>query len=73
MRRFAIALAALATAATVLTPPAQAATGLTATFTRTGTQAKVVVANSTTTAVTGWSIRFGVLMANPFGRRAAPG
>ncbi|MET1072149.1 MAG: glycosyl hydrolase family 18 protein [Umezawaea sp.] len=58
MRRFAIALAALATAATVLAPPAQAATGLTATFTRTGTQAKVVVANSTTTAVTGWSIRF---------------
>ncbi len=58
MRRLAIAAVVLATAATVLAPTAQAATGLTATFTRTGTQAKVVVANSTATAVTGWSIRF---------------
>jgi chitinase len=58
MRRLVIALVALATAATVLAPPAQAASGLTATFTRTGTQAKVVVANSSTTAVTGWSIKF---------------
>src|SRR6187551_3130217 len=58
MRRLVIALVALATSVTVLAPPAQAAPGLTAAFTRTGTQAKVVVANSATTAITGWSIKF---------------
>ncbi|HEX6341566.1 MAG TPA: cellulose binding domain-containing protein [Umezawaea sp.] len=56
MRRLVIALVASATSATAVVPPAQAAPGLTAAVTRTGTQAKVVVTNSATTAVTGWSI-----------------
>jgi chitinase len=67
MRRLAIALVALASV-TVFAPPAQAAPGLTAAFTRTGTQAKIVVANSSTAAITGWSIKFdlpaGVTVSN---------
>ncbi|XVV03553.1 glycosyl hydrolase family 18 protein [Actinosynnema sp. CA-248983] len=58
MRRLAIALVALATAALAVPGAASAASGLTATFTRTGTTGKFVVANATTAAISGWSIKF---------------
>ncbi|WP_309109730.1 glycosyl hydrolase family 18 protein [Saccharothrix sp.] len=58
MRRLAIALVALATAALAVPGAASAASGLTATFSRTGTTGKFVVANATTAAVSGWSIKF---------------
>ncbi|GLZ31456.1 chitinase [Lentzea sp. NBRC 105346] len=67
MRRFPALLTVLI-AVFALAVPAQAATGLTATFSRTGTSGKFVVANSGTTAVTGWSIKFdlpaGVTVSN---------
>ncbi|MEU7530851.1 glycosyl hydrolase family 18 protein [Saccharothrix sp. NPDC042600] len=58
MRRLAIALVALATAALAVPGAASAASGLTATFSRTGTTGKFVVANATTAAISGWSIKF---------------
>ncbi|PSL55034.1 chitinase (glycosyl hydrolase family 18) [Saccharothrix carnea] len=58
MRRPVIALLAFLLATAALSAPAAAATGLTATFSRTGTTGKFVVANPTTAAVSGWSIKF---------------
>jgi chitinase len=57
MRRLTIVLVALATLSAFVIP-AQAAPGLTATFSRTGNQGKFVVANSSTAAISGWSIKF---------------
>ncbi|MDX8049083.1 glycosyl hydrolase family 18 protein [Lentzea sp. BCCO 10_0798] len=57
MRRIPALLAVLL-AVLALAVPAQAATGITATFSRTGTSAKFVVANASTTALNGWSIKF---------------
>ncbi|MEU5691350.1 glycosyl hydrolase family 18 protein [Actinosynnema sp. NPDC020468] len=57
MRRLAIALLALS-AVTAFAVPAHADTGITATFSRTGNTGKFVVTNSTTSALTGWSIKF---------------
>ncbi|SDP83158.1 glycosyl hydrolase family 18 protein [Lentzea jiangxiensis] len=63
------ALLALLVALLALATPAQADTGITATFSRTGTSGKFVVANASTTALTGWSIKFdlpaGVTATNP--------
>ncbi|WP_232836533.1 glycosyl hydrolase family 18 protein [Lentzea terrae] len=51
-----------------LAVPAQAATGITATFSRTGTSGKFVVANASTAALNGWSLKFdlpaGVTVSN---------
>ena len=58
MRRPAIALVAFLLATAALSAPAAAATGLTATFSRTGTTGKFVVTNPTTAAVSGWTIKF---------------
>ncbi|TWP43383.1 chitinase [Lentzea tibetensis] len=57
MRRIPALLTVLV-AALALAVPAQAAPGLTATYSRIGNTGKFVVANSGTTAVTGWSIKF---------------
>ncbi|GAA3880470.1 glycosyl hydrolase family 18 protein [Saccharothrix violaceirubra] len=58
MRRLATALFALTVLTALAVPAANAATGLTATFSRTGNTGKFVVANTGTTAVSGWSIKF---------------
>ncbi|GGU68849.1 glycosyl hydrolase family 18 protein [Lentzea flava] len=67
MRRIPALLAVLV-AVLALAVPAQAATGITATFSRTGTSGKFVVANASTTALNGWSIKFdlpaGVTVSN---------
>ncbi|MCP2257504.1 chitinase [Streptoalloteichus tenebrarius] len=67
MRRTLVFLTALATLF-ALAAPAEAGTGLTATFSRTGNQATFVVANSGSSAVSGWSIAFdlpaGVTVSN---------
>ncbi|MFD5831530.1 glycosyl hydrolase family 18 protein, partial [Lentzea sp. NPDC060358] len=68
MRRIPALLAVLVTAL-ALAAPAQAATGITATFSRTGTSGKFVVANTSAAALTGWSLKFdlpaGVTATNP--------
>ncbi|WP_090046865.1 glycosyl hydrolase family 18 protein [Lentzea fradiae] len=67
MRRIPALLAVLV-ATVALAVPATAATGITATFSRTGTSAKFVVANASTAALTGWSLKFdlpaGVTVGN---------
>lgn len=67
MRRIPALLAVLV-AVLALAVPARAATGITATFSRTGTSGKFVVANASTTALNGWSIKFdlpaGVTVGN---------
>ncbi|NKE55819.1 chitinase [Lentzea sp. PSKA42] len=67
MRRIPALLAVLV-AVLALAVPAQAATGITASFSRTGTSGKFVVTNASTTALNGWSIKFdlpsGVTVSN---------
>src|SRR5688572_33051778 len=67
MRRIPALLAVLV-AVLALAVPARAATGITATFSRTGTTGKFVVANASTAALNGWSIKFdlpaGVTVGN---------
>ena len=67
MRRIPALLATLV-AVLALAVPAQAATGITATFSRTGTSGKFVVANASTAALNGWSVKFdlpaGVTVGN---------
>ncbi|ROP39621.1 hypothetical protein [Saccharothrix texasensis] len=72
MRRPAIALLAFLPATAALSAPAAAATGLTATFGRTGATGTFVVANPTTAAVSGWSIKFDCPPASPSAARSTP-
>ncbi|SHG95556.1 glycosyl hydrolase family 18 protein [Streptoalloteichus hindustanus] len=68
MRRIPVLLTALVALFALATPTQAAASGLTATFSRTGNQATFAVANSGSTAVNAWSISFdlpsGVTVSN---------